>query len=203
MAKALIFIILSLLCSIRASDDILDCGEHCIECDIIENITQCSKCEDNYYWSFEKNSCIQCDDYFYRCEGKCYRANYYDLFALCEEGGCSYGYININGICISCRSLSIGCSECSYEMEKDNSDEGNFTCYRCDSYYGALTKKGTCEHCKIPGCDSCYFNSENQPICNQCSNGYYKKYVVNCIQNNILCHASTVFYLLKNYRDIE
>ena len=176
MAKALIFIILSLLCSIRASDDILDCGEHCIECDIIENITQCSKCEDNYYWSFEKNSCIQCNDYFYRCEGKCYRANYYDLFALCEEGGCSYGYINLNGICISCHSLSIGCSKCSYEMEKDNSDEGNFTCYRCDSYYGALTKKGTCEHCKIPGCDSCYFNSENQPICNQCSNGYYKKY---------------------------
>ena len=33
--------------------------------------------------------------------------------------------------------------------------------------------------------------------------GYDKKYVVNCIQNNILCHASTVFYLLKNYRDIE
>ena len=33
--------------------------------------------------------------------------------------------------------------------------------------------------------------------------GYDKKYVLNCIQNNILCHASTVFYLLKNYRDIE
>ena len=33
--------------------------------------------------------------------------------------------------------------------------------------------------------------------------GYDKKYVLNCIQNNILCHASTIFYLLKNYRDIE
>ena len=33
--------------------------------------------------------------------------------------------------------------------------------------------------------------------------GYDKKYVLNCVKNNILCHASTVFYLLKNYRDIE
>ena len=33
--------------------------------------------------------------------------------------------------------------------------------------------------------------------------GYDKNYVLNCIRNNVLCHASTVFYLLKNYRYIE
>ena len=33
--------------------------------------------------------------------------------------------------------------------------------------------------------------------------GYYKEYVIKCIKNNILCHASTVYYLLKNYGDIE
>ena len=33
--------------------------------------------------------------------------------------------------------------------------------------------------------------------------GYDKKYVLSCIENNKLCHATTVFYLLKNYRDIE
>ena len=33
--------------------------------------------------------------------------------------------------------------------------------------------------------------------------GYQKEYVINCIKNNALCHASTVFYLLKNYGDIE
>ncbi len=33
--------------------------------------------------------------------------------------------------------------------------------------------------------------------------GYDKKYVLKCVQDNILCHASTVFYLLKNYRNIE
>ena len=33
--------------------------------------------------------------------------------------------------------------------------------------------------------------------------GYDKKYVLDCIQNNVLCHASTVFYLLKNYRGVE
>lgn len=33
--------------------------------------------------------------------------------------------------------------------------------------------------------------------------GYKKEYVINCIKNNILCHASTIYYLLKNYGDID
>ena len=33
--------------------------------------------------------------------------------------------------------------------------------------------------------------------------GYDNNYVLNCMKNNVLCHASTVFYLLKNYRDVE
>jgi len=33
--------------------------------------------------------------------------------------------------------------------------------------------------------------------------GYDKDYVLYCIKNNVLCHALTVFYLLKNYKDIE
>ena len=33
--------------------------------------------------------------------------------------------------------------------------------------------------------------------------GYDKDYVLYCIRNNVLCHALTVFYLLKNYKDIE
>ena len=33
--------------------------------------------------------------------------------------------------------------------------------------------------------------------------GYQKEYIINCVKNNVLCHASTVFYLLKNYGDIE
>ena len=32
--------------------------------------------------------------------------------------------------------------------------------------------------------------------------GYDKKYVLNCVNNNILCHASTVFYLMLNYKNI-
>ena len=33
--------------------------------------------------------------------------------------------------------------------------------------------------------------------------GYDKDYVLYCIKSNVLCHALTVFYLLKNYKDIE
>jgi serine/threonine protein kinase len=33
--------------------------------------------------------------------------------------------------------------------------------------------------------------------------GYKKEYVINCVKNNILCHASTIYYLLKNYGDID
>ena len=29
--------------------------------------------------------------------------------------------------------------------------------------------------------------------------GYDKKYVKECLENNILCHATTVYYLLMNY----
>ena len=32
--------------------------------------------------------------------------------------------------------------------------------------------------------------------------GYDKNYVLNCVNNNILCHASAVFYLMLNYKNI-
>ena len=32
--------------------------------------------------------------------------------------------------------------------------------------------------------------------------GYDKEYVLNCVNNNILCHASTIFYLMLNYKNI-
>jgi len=33
--------------------------------------------------------------------------------------------------------------------------------------------------------------------------GYNKKYVIDCIENNKLCHASTVYYLLINYENYK
>ena len=32
--------------------------------------------------------------------------------------------------------------------------------------------------------------------------GYDRKYVMNCVKNNELCHASAIFYLMMNYNDI-
>ena len=32
--------------------------------------------------------------------------------------------------------------------------------------------------------------------------GYDRKYVMNCVKNNELCHASTIYYLMMNYKDI-
>ena len=32
--------------------------------------------------------------------------------------------------------------------------------------------------------------------------GYDRKYVINCVKNNELCHASAIFYLMMNYKDI-
>ena len=32
--------------------------------------------------------------------------------------------------------------------------------------------------------------------------GYDKEYVLNCVNKNILCHASTIFYLMLNYKNI-
>ena len=33
--------------------------------------------------------------------------------------------------------------------------------------------------------------------------GYKKEYVIQCLKDNILCHATTVYYLLNNYGEIE
>ena len=32
--------------------------------------------------------------------------------------------------------------------------------------------------------------------------GYDKKYVLDCVEKNELCHASTVYYLMMNYENI-
>ena len=32
--------------------------------------------------------------------------------------------------------------------------------------------------------------------------GYDRRYVINCVKNNELCHASAIFYLMMNYKDI-
>ena len=32
--------------------------------------------------------------------------------------------------------------------------------------------------------------------------GYDKEYTLNCTKNNFLCHASAVFYLMINYKNI-
>ena len=35
------------------------------------------------------------------------------------------------------------------------------------------------------------------------SMGYNREYIKNCLDKNILCHASSVYYLLMNYKDIQ
>ena len=32
--------------------------------------------------------------------------------------------------------------------------------------------------------------------------GYDREYVLNCVNKNILCHASAVYYLMLNYKNI-
>ena len=48
----------------------------------------------------------------------------------------------------------------------------------------------------------------NNPRINELLNeienlGYEKEFVIKCLKDNILCHASTVYYLLKNYGNIK
>ena len=82
------------------------------------------------------------------------------------------------------------------EKENKNSDDAN-------EYQVKENKK-----------DNNYFNEKNNiidvnnpkiiKILNEIETfGYQKEYVINCIKNNVLCHASTVYYLMKNYGDIE
>ena len=47
-------------------------------------------------------------------------------------------------------------------------------------------------------------NPQINELLNEIENfGYEKEYVIKCLKENILCHASTVYYLLKNYGNIK
>ena len=50
---------------------------------------------------------------------------------------------------------------------------------------------------------NCIKNNNNEKILNQIELlGYDKKYVKDCIKNNILCHASAAYFLMLNYDNI-
>ena len=47
-------------------------------------------------------------------------------------------------------------------------------------------------------------NTNDEKILHEMENfGFKKEYIIKCLKENILCHASTVYYLLKNYGNIE
>ena len=50
---------------------------------------------------------------------------------------------------------------------------------------------------------NCIKNNNNEKILNQIELlGYDKKYVKDCVKNNILCHASAAYFLMLNYDNI-
>ena len=46
--------------------------------------------------------------------------------------------------------------------------------------------------------------NNNEKIFSEIENlGYQREYIIKCLKENILCHATTIYYLLKNYGNIE
>ena len=187
--KIILFSIILFLYSILASDDsyIPDsillsnkCNnsiEHCLECNPLVDPNFCSKCQDTYFWLPDTKSCIPCNDTTYGqigCGGNCDGSDYSKTrFAFCESRGCIDGYSNLNGLCIECNISSLGCSKCAYEVT-ENAYKGNFICNECESNEYKLTEYGNCEHCSLPNCKKCHFNSDNIQECDECREYYYK-----------------------------
>ena len=84
-----------------------------------------------------------------------------------------------------------------WEKEKENKE--NIKCKKMKNNTNIKTKK-------VKKIINEYQNEENKRINNILNQleslGYDKKYVKECIENNALCHASTAYFLMKNYDKI-
>ena len=137
----------------------LKCAErtidHCTKCDTGENSDSCSICEDKYFQFFNNLLCLPCNDSTYgqiACEGNCDGTDYKKTRnVFCENDGCKEGYINIDGICMTCSQASPGCAKYSYEVGV-NKEKGNFICNECLNERYFLAGNGACKECNIQFC---------------------------------------------------
>ena len=79
-------------------------------------------------------------------------------------------------------------------------EEGNKDDY--DYNENGCKKKVLIENKLVKNKENCEENNDNK-IFDKIENlGYDKKYVKECLENNILCHASSIYFLIKNYDKI-
>ena len=96
-----------------------------------------------------------------------------------------------NGFIINTKnSLKINNSLESQKIEKDYDDDSIESIYEVNDYINDENKRKN-------------FEIKKNKILNQIEKlGYKKDYVKYCISNKILCHSSTVYYLMMNYENI-
>ena len=179
------YLVLLISCNICEYEDI----DNCVSCGSNEKSDQCQLCEDKYFPFLNNLLCLPCDHYHVGnigCGGKCDSSKYEQTRnIMCEEDGCKEGYYNIEGICFPCSVGDDFCSKCTYKPDTkitygpiitaDVTDKKYYKCQECISNKYKINEYGRCEHCMIPFCSDCYYNSftDISPICNKCYYGYY------------------------------
>ena len=162
----ILFLSISLFNSIISTNNILNCSEHCIECNSTLNGSSiCTRCENNEYRITESGKCEHC--YLYNCE-KCHYDSKNNTKVECDKCKEEY-YKNFEGYCKKCYEVYIGngyCRSCS-----DNNT--NYMIGSCRCYDGyALVGYAKCVSCP-KRCNYCiYNNNTNDFECLRCSDYY-------------------------------
>ena len=151
----------------------ISCSEHCLECDIINSISNCIRCDtDNQYYKYPLDGIYICKQNSSDITG--YYLSSADSngeFLECHEG-CLKCYGPTNRDCLitdKCEN-SICCNNLYYALE-DHKNE----CYKNtpDGYYKDETNQ---IYKKCPSyCKTCDYEDSTNPICNTCNtiNSYY------------------------------
>jgi hypothetical protein len=166
--------------------------DQCTACDTGEDSDSCGLCEPGYFPFLGNYFCLACNDTQFGmigCDGNCDGTNFTRIKRVaCEEGGCSEGFINMDGICQNCSEYRDGCTKCSYEIP-ENRTFGTFKCLECERNQYKLTVSGNCQKCYIYGCEECHYNENyTEQICDKCKEKFYKNEegkCTRCRSNNI------------------
>lgn len=146
------------------------CDYKCLKCQLVNNLSKCSLCDEGAYLDTTSLSCKTCPLGAKSCV---------DTTNIIE---CNAGYLKSSNS-LFCTACSLNCVSCPSSTS---------VCSVCaTSYY---VSSGVCKLCNISNCANC-LGVGSAVYCSQCSEGYYRLSSTSCAScalNCRVCSNSTI-----------